>query len=257
MSKVAFITGAAQGIGAGIAERLAKDGFDIAIADLPFQKEKAAEVINKVEENGHKGIFLELDVTNQQAFVDAVDKAVDELGDLNVLVNNAGVAKVDSVVDIKPEDLELSFKINVFGVVYGMQAAAKKFKALGHPGKIINASSIAGLKAFPVWGTYSASKFAVVGFTEAAAAELAPDHITVNAYAPGVVGTTGMWDDIDAKMSKLNGKPLGQNKQDFIDQIPLGRTVLPSDVVNLVAFLSGPDSDYMTGNAIRVDGGMK
>ncbi|MCH4172450.1 MAG: acetoin reductase [Lactobacillus sp.] len=255
MSKVALITGGAQGIGAGIAERLAKDGYDVAIADLPGQQQKAQGVLDTVSAAGQKGLFIPLDVTDRDQVFAAVDTAAKELGSFDLMVNNAGVAKVDGILDIDPKDLELSFKINVFGVVYGIQAAGKKFKELGIAGKIISASSIAGIKAFPVWGTYSATKAAVISFTQAAAKELAPDHITVNAYAPGVVGTTGMWDEIDAKMSKINGKPLGQNRQDFVDTIPLGRTVEPSDVVKLVAFLASPEADYITGQAYAVDGG--
>ncbi|EHM00210.1 acetoin reductase [Lentilactobacillus parafarraginis F0439] len=255
MTKVAMITGGAQGIGAEIARHLSKNGFDIAIGDLPQQKEKAQAVITEVASAGQKAVFIPVDVTDQAGVAKAVDEAADQLGGFDVMVNNAGVAKVDKFEDIKPNDLEFSFKINVFGVIYGTQAAAKKFKELGVAGKIINASSIAGMRAFPVWATYSATKAAVISLTQAAANEFAPDHITVNAYAPGVVGTTGMWDAIDKKMSEINGKPLGQNKKDFIGTIPLGRTVEPNDIANIVQFLASPAADFITGQAYAVDGG--
>ncbi|AQW20666.1 diacetyl reductase [Lentilactobacillus curieae] len=255
MAKVAMITGGAQGIGAEIARHLSKDGFDIAIADLPGQKDTAASVIKEVEGAGQKATFVALDVTDQAAFTNAVDQVSNELGGFDVMVNNAGIAKVDKVEEIKQADLELSFKINVFGVLYGIQAAAKKFKQLGVAGKIINASSIAGMRAFPVWATYSATKAAVISLTQSSANELAHDHITVNAYAPGVVGTTGMWDEIDAKMADINGKPLGQNKADFVDTIPLGRTVEPNDIANMVSFLASEKADFITGQAYAVDGG--
>jgi meso-butanediol dehydrogenase/(S,S)-butanediol dehydrogenase/diacetyl reductase len=255
MSKVAFVTGAAQGIGAEISRHLAKDGYDIAVADLPNQAEKAAGVIQEIEALGQKAAFITVDVTDQQAVFDAVDEAATKLGGFDVMVNNAGVAKVDKIEDIKPQDLEFSYKINVFGVVYGIQAAAKKFKELKVPGRIISASSIAGLHAFPVWATYSSTKAAVVSLTQAAANELAPAHITVNAYAPGVVGTTGMWDEIDRKMSEINGKPIGQNKADYVGTIPLGRTVEPNDIANMVSFLASPQADFITGQTYAVDGG--
>ncbi len=255
MAKVAMITGAAQGIGAEIANHLSKNGFDIAVADLSGQAEKAKQVISTVESNGQKAVFVAVDVTDQDDVAKAVESAADQLGGFDVMVNNAGIAKVDKFEDIQPKDLALSFNVNVFGVVYGTQAAAKKFKALGVHGKIINASSIAGMKAFPVWATYSATKAAVISLTQSAAAELAPAHITVNAYAPGVVGTTGMWDEIDRKMSEINGKPLGQNKADYVGTIPLGRTVEPNDIANMVDFLASPAADFITGRAYAVDGG--
>lgn len=255
MSKVAMVTGAAQGIGAEVSRHLAKNGFDIAVADLPGQAEKAKGVIAEIEAAGQKAIFEPVDVTDQAGVSAAVDDAAKKLGGFDVMVNNAGVAKVDTFEEIKPEDLEFSYKINVFGVVYGIQAAAKKFKELGVAGRIINASSIAGMRAFPVWATYSSTKAAVISLTQAAALELAPAHINVNAYAPGVVGTTGMWDEIDAKMSKINGKPLGQNKKDYVGTIPLGRTVVPNDIANMVDFLTSPAAEFITGQTYAVDGG--
>lgn len=253
--KVALITGGAQGIGAEIARHLAKAGYNLALADLPGQASKAQAVIKEIEAAGQRGIFVPLDVTDQQQVFQAVDTAAEKLGGFDLMINNAGVANVDKIEDIKPQDLEFSFKINVFGVLYGIQAAAKKFKELKVPGKIISASSIAGMRAFPVWATYSATKAAVINLTQAAAKELAPDKIKVNAYAPGVVGTTGMWDAIDAKMSEINGKPLGQNRKDFIDTIPLGRTVEPNDIANLVTFLASDKADFITGQTYAVDGG--
>ncbi|MCP0887844.1 acetoin reductase [Ligilactobacillus sp. WILCCON 0076] len=254
-TKVAFITGGAQGIGAEIARHLSKSGYDIALADLPMQETKATAVIKEITAAGQTGIFVPLDVTKQQEVFHAVDIAAKQLHGFDLMINNAGVAKVDKIEDITPEDLEFSFKINVFGVLYGIQAAAKKFKELKVPGKIISASSIAGMRAFPIWATYSATKAAVINLTQAAAKELAPFNIKVNAYAPGVVGTTGMWDAIDAKMSEINGKPLGQNRKDFIGTIPLGRTVEPNDIANLVDFLASEQADFVTGQTYAVDGG--
>lgn len=250
-----MITGAAQGIGAEVSRHLAQDGFDIAVADLPGQESKAQDVISEIEKIGQKAIFVPVDVTDQAAVKKAVDEAADKLGGFDVMVNNAGVAKVDKFADIKPADLEFSYKINVFGVIYGIQAAAAKFEELNVPGRIINASSIAGMHAFPVWATYSSTKAAVISITQDAANEYAHSHINVNAYAPGVVGTTGMWDEIDKKMSEINGKPIGQNKKDYVGTIPLGRTVEPNDIANMVSFLAGPKADFITGQTYAVDGG--
>ena len=255
MSKVALVTGAGQGIGEAIALQLAKDGFDIAVADLEFQREKAEVVIAKISETGQKAIFVPLDVSDKDQVFQAVETTAAELGGFDVIVNNAGIAQVKPLLEATPEDVDKIFKINVNGVLYGIQAAATKFEELGVKGKIISAASIAAVKGFPVLGIYSATKFAVRGLTQAAAQELAPKGITVNAYAPGIV-LTPMWDQIDAELSKINGKPLGQNLKENIDGIALGRGETPQDVANIVSFFASEKSDYVTGQTLLVDGGI-
>lgn len=255
MSKVALVTGAAQGIGRGIATKLASDGFDIAIADLGFQEETAAETIKAVEEAGQKAIFITLDVSKKENFDAAVDEAAEKLGGFDVLVNNAGIAQIKPVLEISEEELNKIFAINVNSVVFGIQAAVRKFDELEVKGKIINAASIAAIKGFPILGAYSTSKFAVRGITQVAAQELAPHGHTVNAYAPGIVGT-GMWELIDEELSKINGKPKGENFQEQVGGIALGRTSEPKDVAGVVSFLASENSDYVTGQVILVDGGM-
>ncbi|TQO20841.1 meso-butanediol dehydrogenase/(S,S)-butanediol dehydrogenase/diacetyl reductase [Rhodoglobus vestalii] len=254
-NKVALVTGAGQGIGRGIALRLAQDGFDVAIADLDFQKDKADSVVAEIEAIGRKAIFVAADVSQRKDIVAAVDTAAKELGGFDVIVNNAGIAQVKPILDITEDDLNSIFRINVHSVVWGIQAAAAKFEELGHGGKIISAASIAAIQGFPILGAYSASKFAVRGITQAAAQELAPKGITVNAYAPGIVGT-GMWELIDAELSKINGKPLGQNLKENVEGIALGRIETPDDVARVVSFFAGHDSDYVTGQVLLVDGGM-
>lgn len=255
MSKVALVTGAAQGIGRGIATKLANDGFDIAIADLGFQEETAAETIKAVEAAGQKAIFIALDVSKKENFDAAVDEAADKLGSFDVLVNNAGIAQIKPLLDVTEEDLNKIFAINVNSVVFGIQAAVRKFNELEVKGKIINAASIAAIKGFPILGAYSTSKFAVRGLTQVAAQELAPLGHTVNAYAPGIVGT-GMWDLIDEELSKINGKPKGANFEEQVGGIAMGRTSEPEDVAGVVSFLASENSNYVTGQVILVDGGM-
>jgi NAD(P)-dependent dehydrogenase (short-subunit alcohol dehydrogenase family) len=128
-------------------------------------------------------------------------------------------------------------------------------EVLGHGGKIINASSIAGHDAFAMLGVYSSTKFAVRALTQAAARELAPFNITVNAYCPGIVGT-GMWDRIDDMLSKYNGAPRGDNFKKYAQGIALGRPSTAEDVAKFVSYLAGPDSDYMTGQSPLIDGGL-
>ncbi|MBC7762173.1 MAG: acetoin reductase [Candidatus Saccharibacteria bacterium] len=254
-NKVALVTGAGQGIGRGIALRLAQDGFDVAIADLDFQKGKADSVVAEIEAIGRKAIFVAADVSQREDVVAAVDTTAKELGGFDVIVNNAGIAQVKPILEITEDELSSIFRINVHSVVWGIQAAAAKFEELGHAGKIISAASIAAIQGFPILGAYSASKFAVRGLTQAAAQELAPKGITVNAYAPGIVGT-GMWELIDVELSKINGKPLGQNLKENVEGIALGRIETPDDVARVVSFFAGPDSDYVTGQVLLVDGGM-
>lgn len=255
MSQVALVTGAAQGIGRGIATKLAQDGFDIAIADLPFQEEAAAETIKAVEEAGQKAIFIGLNVADKSNFEAAVDEAAEKLGGFDVIVNNAGIAQIKPLLEVTQEELEKIYSINVYSVFYGIQAATRKFDELGIKGKIINAASIASIQGFPILGAYSTTKFAVRGLTQVAAQELAPKGHTVNAYAPGIVGT-GMWELIDEELSKINGKPKGQNFQEQINGIALGRTADPKDIAGVVSFLASENSNYVTGQVILVDGGM-
>jgi meso-butanediol dehydrogenase / (S,S)-butanediol dehydrogenase / diacetyl reductase len=251
--KVALVTGAAQGIGRGIALRLAKEGADIAIVDI--NADKMDEVAAEIEALGRKATTFKADVSNRAEVHAAVDHAEKTLGGFDIMVNNAGIAQVDPIADVTPEDVDLILKINIQGVLWGIQAAAAKFKALGHKGKILNASSIAGHDGFEMLGVYSATKFAVRALTQAAAKEYASDGITVNAYCPGIVGTD-MWVEIDKRFSELTGAPIGETYDKYVGGIALGRAQTPDDVAALVAYLAGPGSDYITGQAIITDGGI-
>lgn len=253
--KVALVTGGGQGIGRAIALRLARDGADIAIADLYQMKTKADAVADEIESMGRKCLVTITDVSLREQVLAAVETAAAELGDLHIMVNNAGIAQVQTLEDVRPEDFDRIMKINVGGVLWGIQAAAATFRERGHGGKIISASSIAGHEGFAMLGVYSATKFAVRALTQAAARELAPFGITVNAYCPGIVGT-GMWEQIDAQLSEYNGAPRGENFKKYAEGIALGRPETPEDVAGFVAYLAGPDADYMTGQAPLIDGGI-
>jgi meso-butanediol dehydrogenase / (S,S)-butanediol dehydrogenase / diacetyl reductase len=251
--KVALITGAGQGIGRGIALRLARDGADIAIVDL--KEEKMRAVADEVRALGRRATTFVADVSKRDDVFAAVDHAERELGGFDIMVNNAGIAQIQPLADVTPEQVDKIFGINVQGVLWGIQAAAKKFKARKQRGKIISASSIAGHEGYPLLGIYSATKFAVRALTQAAAKELASDGITVNAYCPGVVGTD-MWVEIDRRMSEITGAKIGESYDRFVGGIALGRAETPDDVAAFVSFLAGPDSDYMTGQAPLIDGGL-
>lgn len=251
--KVALVTGGGQGIGRAIALRLAKDGADIAIADL--DEEKASAVVDEVRAVGRKSTGFRADVSNREEVYAAINHAEKELGGFDIIVNNAGIANVQPLLEVTPEEVDRILKINVQGVLWGIQAGAKKFKERNVKGKIISASSIAGHEGFAMLGIYSATKFAVRALTQAAAKELASDGITVNAYCPGVVGTD-MWVEIDKRFAELTGAKVGATYKKYVDGIALGRAETPEDVAAFVSFLAGPDSDYMTGQAPLIDGGM-
>ncbi len=251
--KIILITGAGQGIGRGIALRLAQDGADLALVDI--KADTIAAVRQEVEALGRRATIFVADVSQRDQVHAAVDHAENALGGFDVLVNNAGIAQVKPIADVLPEDLERIFRINVDSVVWGIQAAAAKFKAREHKGKVINASSIAGHDAFALLGVYSATKFAVRALTQAAAKEFASAGITVNAYCPGIVGTS-MWVEIDERFAELTGAPKGETYKKYVDGIALGRPQTPEDVAALVAFLASSDADYITGQSILTDGGI-
>lgn len=251
--KIVLITGASQGIGRGIALRLAKDGANVALVDI--KADKLEDVRKEVETLGAKATTFVTDVSKRDEVYAAIDHAEKELGGFDVIINNAGIAQVKPLADVQPQDLDRIFRINIDGVVWGIQAAAAKFKARGRKGKIINASSIAGHDGFAMLGVYSATKFAVRALTQAAAKEYASAGITVNAYCPGIVGTD-MWVEIDERFSELTGAAKGSTYKKFVEGIALGRAQTPEDVAALVAFLSSDNSDYITGQAILTDGGI-
>ena len=251
--KVALVTGAGQGIGRAIALRLARDGADIAIVDVNDEKTQA--VVDEVRAIGRKATMFKADVSKRDDVYAAIDHTEKELGGFDIIVNNAGIANIQSIAEVSPAEVEKTFKVNVEGVLWGIQAAAAKFKERGQKGKIISASSIAGHEGFPLLGVYSATKFAVRALTQAAAKEFASDGITVNAYCPGVVGTD-MWVEIDRRMAVITGAKIGESYDKFVGGIALGRAQTPEDVAAFVSYLAGPDSDYMTGQAPLIDGGL-
>lgn len=251
--KVALVTGGGQGIGRAIALRLAADGAHVAIVDL--NEQKMVEVADEVTRLGRKVTIFRADVSKREEVVNAIAHTEQKLGGFDIMVNNAGIAQVQPILEVTPEEMEKVFKINVEGVLWGIQTAAKKFIERKQKGKIISACSIAGHDGFPMLGAYSASKFAVRALTQSAARELANFGITVNAYCPGIVGTD-MWTEIDRRFSELTGAPIGETYKKYVGTIALGRAETPEDVAGLVSFLAGPDSDYMTGQAPLIDGGM-
>jgi meso-butanediol dehydrogenase / (S,S)-butanediol dehydrogenase / diacetyl reductase len=249
----AVVTGAGRGIGRAIALRLARDGHAVAVNDV--DKATAEAVTAEIEGAGGRAVAVPCDVTDRDAVFAMVEQAAAELGSVDVMVANAGIAQVKTLLELTPADLQRMFEVNVFGVVYCIQAAAEAMIRQGAGGKIISAASIAGHSGFDRLGHYSATKFGVRALTQAAAKELAQHKITVNAYCPGIVDTD-MWVLIDEKLGNYLGLEKGQAMKQYSQLITLGRVQTPDDVAGLVSYLAGPDSDYMTGQAVVIDGGI-
>jgi meso-butanediol dehydrogenase / (S,S)-butanediol dehydrogenase / diacetyl reductase len=255
LTRTALVTGAARGIGRGIALRLAEDGLDVAVADLPSMRPESDAVVDEIRAQERKSVAIEVDVSDAGQVDAMVQTTIEELGRLDVIVANAGIADVAPLLDVSPESFDRLMSINLRGVFLCYTAAARQMIDQGSGGKIIGAASIAAHKGFAMLGHYSASKWAVRGLTQAAAQEWAEHGITVNAYCPGIVGTK-MWELIDQKLTEASGEPKGAALARFSELITLGRVETPEDVAAFVSYLASPDSDYMTGQSVMIDGGV-
>ncbi|WP_432790379.1 SDR family oxidoreductase [Brevibacterium sp. K11IcPPYGO002] len=255
-NSVAVVTGSARGIGQGLARRLGADGHHVIVADLPSMQDGVAETVATIESAGGKATGAEVDVTDEDSLSRLVEVAVDAGGKLDVFVANAGIAQVEPLIDYSKADFEKIVDVNLTGVFLSYQAAAKQMIEQGNGGKIIGAASIVAFRPFALLSPYSATKWAVRGLTQGAAMEWAKHGITVNAYGPGIVGTA-MWDLIDEKLAAEEGLAKGEAIKKYAGDILMGRVSVPEDVANLVSFLAGEDSDYITGQTMLVDGGMQ
>jgi acetoin reductase-like protein len=255
--KIALVTGGARGIGRAIGLRFAREGADVAVADLNL--DGARSVAAEVEATGRRAVAVEVDVRDLAQIRAMVGQAVSAFGRIDVLANNAGVARVERLLDVSEAHWDLILDVNTRGVFFVMQAVARQMKdqapsADGLRGRIINTASIAAKPGGrPLFAPYAASKAAVWSLTQSAAIALAPD-ITVNCVCPGIVDTA-MWAQIDAEWNELEGLQEGEAWQRRVAAIPLGRPELPDDVAGMFAFLAGPDAVYITGQPFTVDGG--
>ncbi|MFV0278806.1 MAG: acetoin reductase [Parahaliea sp.] len=250
---VALVTGAGMGIGKAIAQRLARDGFAVAVNDI--NEGAALDTARTLQQTGATAVGLQADVSQRDQVFALVDAAVEKLGRLDVMVCNAGIVQVDPILSITAEDFDTLFAINVKGVLWCAQAAAQQMIEQGGGGKILNAGSVASFLGNPMLGTYTASKFCVRGLTQVMAREFADHGITVNAYCPGIVDT-GMWETLDARASEVMGTPRGSMTETAKAMITLKRMEQPEDVANFVSFLASSDADYVTGQCMMIDGGV-
>jgi len=245
---VAVVTGAGSGIGRAIATELARRDRVVVATDLDLDAARATA-------DGFGGQALRLDVTDVGAAAKVADEVAAAHGGIDVWVSNAGISKMQRFTEISPEDLRRTLAVNLEGVFLCGQAAAAAMIARGTRGAIINVASMAGKQGrVPFLADYVASKFGVVGLTQAMAFELAPYGIRVNSVCPGYVATP-MQDRELGWEAGLRGVSPDQVRRLWIDDTPLGRLETPEDVARAVAFLAGPDAGFITGEALAVNGG--
>jgi NAD(P)-dependent dehydrogenase (short-subunit alcohol dehydrogenase family) len=247
--KVALVTGAGQGIGRGIAQRLAQEGAAVAVLDLESNSARATAAA--LEAEGRRACAVGADVGDAQSVKDAVAEVEARLGAVDILVNNAGILRVGHVAEMPFEDWAATFRVNVEGAVHCARAAIPGMRAR-QGGRIVNIASWLGKAPAPSRAAYGASKAALISLTRSLAVELAKDAITVNAICPGVIVETRMREESD-RMNRALGLPVAADR---LDTIPLGRTGVPADVARLAAFLASDEAAYMTGQAINVTGGL-
>jgi meso-butanediol dehydrogenase/(S,S)-butanediol dehydrogenase/diacetyl reductase len=252
--RTVLITGAARGIGAACARRLAGDGAKLVLADVDPAVDTVAGELGQVA--------VRADVTRPDDIARMVQEPYRRWGRLDVLFNNAGVVRVQPLLDVTEGEWDRVMDVNLRAVFFVLQAVAarmvKQDLIAGSElrGKLIQTASIAAYRGGnPLMTPYSASKAGVVSITRSAAQALAAERVTSNCVCPGAVETP-MWEQIDREWGGLEGRGPGEAWKRRIRGIPLGRPERPEDVASVVAFLAGPDSDYMTGQAINVDGGL-
>ncbi len=245
----AVVTGAGTGIGAAVARALAARGHAVAVTDADH--DAARDVAGALD----GAVALRLDVTDRGSIEDACAAAVDALGPLEVWVSNAGVSTMAPFVEVTEAEYDHNMDVNAKGVFLCGQVAARRLIAEGRGGAIVNTASMAGKRGFcPYLSHYVASKFAVVGLTQAMAGELAPYGIRVNCVCPGYVAT-GMQQRELAWEAALRGTTVDAVRELWIADTPLGRLETPDDVAATVAFLASDDARFITGEALAVNGG--
>ena len=249
--KTAMVTGAGTGIGAAIAKALANAGANVACTDLDRQ---AADSIASTI--GDRAVPFALDVTHSTAIATIVDKVAARFAGLDIVCANAGVSTMNPVVDLTEDEWNFNMDINAKGVFLTNQAAVRQFTKTGTRGVIVNTASLAAKVGAPLLAHYSASKFAVLGFTQALAREVAEHGIRVNCVCPGFVRTSMQHREV-AWEAKLRGMSETAVLDEYVSLTPLGRLEEPEDVADTVLFLASDAARFITGEALNISGGVR
>jgi 3-oxoacyl-[acyl-carrier protein] reductase len=239
--KVAIITGGGQGIGKTIVVLFVKNGAKVAVCDINIESAKETE--KEIKEIGGDHIAIKTDVADYKEAEEMVKKTIDYFGHVDILVNNAGITRDNLIVKMKEDDWDAVININLKGTFNTIKAVAKNMIKQRY-GKIVNIASVVGEMGNASQANYSASKAGVIGLTKSIARELASRNINVNAVAPGY---------IDTAMTRAIPE---KYREKLIEQIPLSRLGSPEDVANAVLFLASESANYITGNIIKVNGGL-
>lgn len=240
--KVALVTGASRGIGRSIAVNLARCGASVAINYIKNKRE-AYETLDMVKQEGSNGIIVQGDVSLYNSAEKIVKNTLDHMGKIDILVNNAGISKVGLFIDMKENEWDSIIDVNLKGVLNCTHCVLENMISR-KSGSIVNISSMWGKVGASCESIYSASKGAVNLFTKSIAKEMGPSNIRINAVAPGVIDT------------EMNSWLKEEEREDLIEEIPIGRFGKGDDIGKIVCFLAGESSQYITGQIITVDGGM-
>lgn len=240
--KVALVTGASRGIGRAVALELGRNGANVAV-NFAGNEEKANEVVQELEQFGVKAIAIQANVSEDKEVKQMVKKVIDEFGGLHILVNNAGITRDNLLMRMKEADFDDVINTNLKGAFLCTKAVTRQMMRQ-REGKIINIASIVGISGNPGQANYVAAKAGVIGLTKSTAQELASRNILVNAVAPGFI-STDMTDELPE-----------EQRDAILQNVPLNKLGKPEDIANIVRFLASDDANYITGQTIRVDGGM-
>jgi D-sorbitol dehydrogenase (acceptor) len=247
--KSALITGAARGIGRAFASAYVREGAIVAVADIDFERAEAT-----AEEIGMNAYAVHMDVTDGDSIARAVTNVQTKGGGIDILINNAGVFDMAPVAEITRESFDRVFSINVEGLLFTLQAAAKAMISQGRGGKIINIASQAGRRGEALVAVYCASKAAVISLTQSAGLNLIEHGINVNAISPGVVEGEH-WEGVDKLFARYENRPLGEKKRLVGEAVPYGRMGTAEDLIGMAIFLASAESDYVVSQTYNVDGG--
>ena len=242
MKKVVLVTGATRGIGKQIAVTFAKEGYNVAV-NYRTENENLENLKKEIEGLGVKCLAVKGDVSNYEECQDIAKEIIEKLGQIDVLVNNAGITKDTLFLRMKEEDFKQVIDVNLIGT-FNMTKAVTTYMVKAKSGRIINLSSVVGISGNAGQANYASSKAGIIGFTKSLAKELASRNILVNAVAPGFI-TTDMTSVLKEDV-----------KESILNNIPLKREGKPEEVANVVKFLASEDSSYITGQVINIDGGM-